>query len=106
MGRAAAGTSKIRYKIGSKPRSKTALIFDDFLKVLGVILGGFWEHFAVQKPFKFDHDFGMLFCRSTGRGAALTRRRRAVDAPATGVPVPRIPLGGAPFRARRDPINA
>jgi len=24
--------------------------FNDFLKVLGVIFEGFWEHFGVQKP--------------------------------------------------------
>ena len=52
---------------------------------------------ASKSRSKFDRDFGMLFCRSTGRGAASWGRRRIVDAPAAQVPVPRIPLGGAPF---------
>ena len=73
-----------------------------------MILGRFWESFleafgsilASKSRSKFDHDFGMLFCRITGRGVALACRRRAVDAPAAGVPVPRIPPRRSPFRAR------
>ena len=31
--------------------------FNDFLDVLGSIWGGFWEHFGIQKPFKFQSHF-------------------------------------------------
>ena len=61
---------------------------------------------AFKSRSKFGHDFGMLFCRITERDGASTDRRRAVGAPAAQVPVPRIPPGRRPFRARRDPINA
>ena len=73
--------------------------WESFLKAFGSIL-------AFKSRSKFDHDFGMLFCRIPGRDAASTDRRRIVDGSLTGVPVPRIPLGGAPFRARGDLINA
>ena len=59
------------------------------MKAFGSIL-------ALKRRSKFDHDFGMLFCRITRRGVALTCRRRA-SARVRRSQVPRIPPGGAPF---------
>ena len=43
------------------------------MKAFGSIL-------AFKSRSKFDHDFGMLFCRIPGRDAASTRRRRDCNA--------------------------
>ena len=78
------------------------LIFGVFFRsFLGSFLEAFGSILASKSRSKFDHDFGMLFCRITGRDVALACRRRAVDATETQVPVPRIPPRRRPFRARR-----
>ena len=50
---------------------------------------------ASKSRSKFGHDFGLLFCRSTGRGAASTRRRRMVDG-SPGAADPPFDSAGAP----------
>ena len=71
----------------------------------GDILGSFGEAFGsilgFKSRLKFDVVFGIVFFTIPGRDAALACRRRAVGAPATQVPVPRIPPRRRPFRARR-----
>ena len=50
--RVAATKTKFDRKSAQKFDGKLHLIFDVFLKVLGVILEGFWEHFGIQKTFQ------------------------------------------------------
>ena len=52
VGRAAMETKKFDAKSDKKIDRKPHRNFDDFLKVVGVILGGFLEHFGFQKPFQ------------------------------------------------------
>ena len=73
----------------------------DFGAVWASFLEAFGSILAFKSRSEFDHDFGMLFRRSMGRGAASFCRRRIVDAPETQVPVRRIPPRRRPFLARR-----
>ena len=77
-------------------------MFNDFLNVLGSFFKVFGRILASKSRSKFDHDFGMLFCRITGRDAASTDRRRIVG----GSPGATDPPRRRPFRAWRNPINA
>ena len=102
VGRAAMETSKIRYKIGSKTRSKTASQFRCFFKGFGGpfwrLLGAFWRSKAVPNSVM------ILGCSFVGlRNAAGLRR--AVDGPSTRLQrrsrCRGSPLGGAPFARGR-----
>ena len=79
--------------------------FNDLLKVLGVIFGGFWKHFGVQKPLQIQAKFWSVFFwfspARRGRDAASALLRRCFDASAAGVFSPRMPPGGALFRAKK-----
>ena len=59
----------------------------------------FWKPFGsivvFKSRFKFDHDFGMLFCRSPERGVISVRLRRIVDGSSGAADPPRR----RPFRA-------
>ena len=69
------------------------------------LFGHFWDILASKSRPKFDHNFGMLFCRIPGlqrerEGTARGLRRQYGGGPgATDAPRRR------PFRARNDPIT-
>ena len=71
--------------------------FNDLFTFWVSFLTTFGSILASKSRSKIDHNFGMLFCRIPGRGAASTDRRRAVGAPEAQVPVPRIPPRRRPF---------